>query len=87
MSDVALVTGASAGIGEEFAKQLSERGYEVILVARRVERLEQLASRLSGQAHVVACDLVSEAALLKEKVDEQRGRRHARPFRRGRSSA
>jgi uncharacterized protein len=70
MSEVALVTGASAGIGEEFAKQLSQRGYEVILVARRLERLEKLASELPGEAHAVACDLVSEAASLKGKVDE-----------------
>jgi short-subunit dehydrogenase len=69
MSEVALVTGASAGIGEQFAKQLSQRGYEVILVARRVDRLEQLASQLPGQAHVVACDLTNDAASLKGKVD------------------
>jgi short-subunit dehydrogenase len=70
MSDVALVTGASAGIGEEFAKQLSRRGYEVILVARRVDRLEKLASDLPGPAHVVACDLANEAATLQGKVAE-----------------
>jgi short-subunit dehydrogenase len=69
VADVALVTGASAGIGEEFAKQLSERGYEVVLVARRRERLEQLASQLPVKAHVIECDLASEAASLKEKVD------------------
>jgi short-subunit dehydrogenase len=65
---VALVTGASSGIGAEFAKQLSERGYEVVLVARRTERMEQLTSQMPGKAHVVACDLVNEAASLPEKV-------------------
>src|SRR5919201_6874449 len=69
MSEVALVTGASAGIGEEFAKQLSAKGYEVVLVARRRERLEQLASKLPGKAHVIECDLASEPGSLKGEVD------------------
>jgi uncharacterized protein len=69
MSEVALVTGASAGIGAEFAKQLSARGYEVILVARRAERLEQLASELNGPAHAVPCDLANDAGSLSGKVE------------------
>jgi uncharacterized protein len=68
MAEVALVTGASAGIGAEFAKQLSGRGYEVILVARRAERMQELASALSGPAHVIACDLANDAASLADKV-------------------
>ena len=68
MSEVALVTGASSGIGAELAKVLSADGYEVILVARRAERMRELASQLRGTAHVLACDLVSEAGSLAEKV-------------------
>jgi len=71
MSERALVTGASSGIGAEFAKQLSAEGYEVILVARRTERLEQLASELSGQAHVIPCDLASDAASLPGNIAER----------------
>lgn len=69
MAKVALVTGASSGIGAEFARALSRRDYEVILVARRRQRLEQLASEL-GSAHVVECDLSSDAASLPAKVAE-----------------
>jgi uncharacterized protein len=69
VSETALVTGASSGLGEQFARQLSARGHELILVARRAERLEALASELPGPAHAVPCDLATEAAGLKAKVD------------------
>ena len=44
----AVVTGASAGIGEEFARQLARRGANVVLIARRKKRLELVAGDLSG---------------------------------------
>jgi short-subunit dehydrogenase len=53
---VALITGASAGLGVEFAKQLSARGHRLALVARRKDRLERLAKEL-GNARAVAIDL------------------------------
>lgn len=56
---IALVTGASSGIGEQFARALSERGYRVALVARREERLAKLADELggAGRAIPIAADL------------------------------
>ncbi|HEX6274976.1 MAG TPA: SDR family oxidoreductase [Polyangiaceae bacterium] len=57
----ALVTGASSGIGEEFARKLAERGANLLLVARSRDRLERLAgdlTRVNGvQARVIALDL------------------------------
>ena len=53
----AIVTGASSGIGEQFAGILSRCGYRVVLVARSAERLEALAARLGPQAHPLPADL------------------------------
>lgn len=56
MKRIALVTGASAGLGVEFARQLSKRGYRLLLAARRKARLEELAKEL-GNARSIVIDL------------------------------
>lgn len=57
-----LITGASAGLGAEFARQCADRGDEVVLVARREERLAALAEEIGGKAHVLVADLSSPGA-------------------------
>ena len=68
MKKVALVTGASAGLGVEFARQLSKRGHRLVLAARRKERLEELAKEL-GKARAVAIDLSKTNAATKLMAD------------------
>jgi uncharacterized protein len=65
---VALVTGASAGLGAEFARQLSKRGHRLVLAARRKDRLEVLAKEL-GDARAVTIDLSKADAAAKLMAD------------------
>src|SRR5512147_1217814 len=63
---VALVTGASSGLGERFARVLAANGALVVLAARRIERLKELRAQIEsagGEAHTVGLDGTDQDAI------------------------
>ena len=63
---VALITGASGGLGAQFARTLSAAGAAVILASRRVEKLKELRAQIDGQggdAHVIELDVTDHASI------------------------
>jgi short-subunit dehydrogenase len=57
---IALITGASAGIGREFSEQLAQRGYDLILVSRDANRLQELAASLRARYQIQAEGLAAD---------------------------
>ena len=72
----ALVTGASSGIGESIAYELSKRGYDLILVARDKKNLERVSKNIKTKSRIIICDLSNKENVIglyeqtkKENID------------------
>lgn len=61
----ALITGASSGIGRDMAKYLGEKGFDLILVARNKERLEEVKSGVKTNVEIITMDLATEENCIK----------------------
>ncbi len=70
----ALVTGASSGIGRDMAEYLSNQGYELILTARRQDRLEEVQQKLKTNSRIICTDLSDPQACidLYEQVKDEK---------------
>jgi len=62
---IAFVTGASSGIGRDMARELSNMGYDLILVARRIDRLEELKKELKTNVEVISMDISQPESCIK----------------------
>lgn len=60
---IAVVTGASSGIGAATARRLATEGFHVVAAARRVDRLEALVKEIGPEATAVACDVTSDESV------------------------
>ena len=61
----ALITGASSGLGYDFAKELSKQGYDLVIVARSLDKLNKLKDSLKTNVEIVAMDLGVEENVYK----------------------
>ena len=60
-----LITGASSGIGRDIARYLSELGHDLILVARRKDKLEELKKELKTNVEIISLDLIEKDNVLR----------------------
>ena len=75
---IALVTGASSGIGRDMARELAQKGYNLILVARDKQRLEELKNEFKVEVTIFAIDLSNpeNCKQLYEQVKNKFGNRN-----------
>ena len=61
---IAVITGASSGIGREFAYELAKEGYNLVLIARRLDRLEEIKKNVKTEAIIIQADITKLSDIL-----------------------